>query len=73
MYFKVSVMILSAIFYGIGRDDETYKSIGQKDGIVYRAVQRVCDTRTQAPHLTSYNTGGNEVLDRVDPRNFLVG
>ena len=49
MYFKVSVMIISAIFYGIGRYEEISKSIGQKDGIVYGAVQRVCDTRTQAP------------------------
>ena len=42
MYFKVSVMIISAIFYGIGRHEEISKSIGQNDGIVYRAVHNPC-------------------------------
>ena len=42
MYFKVSVMIISAIFYGIGRHEEISKSIGQNDGIVYKAVHSPC-------------------------------
>ena len=49
MYFKVSVLILSAIFFGIGRYEENTNSIGQKDSIgasVFRAVRLlVCDTR----------------------------
>ena len=43
-------MIISAIFYGIGRYEEISKSIGQNDDIVYRAVHSPCVTLKPKHH-----------------------
>ena len=47
-------MIISAIFYGIGRHEEISKSIGQNDGIVYRAVQ--CAQPVRVARETKHHT-----------------
>ena len=76
MYFKVSVMIISAIFYGIGRHEEISKSIGQNDGIVYRAVHSPCVWHAKpstTPSIIQHCKEGVNLLATLGAMRFLIG